>query len=250
MLVLAGGAPPGRAGAAQRRVRPGAGRRGDRDGHAETFIEFSRQRGLAPDGRCKPFARRADGISLGRGRGSAAAGTAFGRRAPRPPGPRRRSAAPRSTRTAPATAHRTQRPLPTTRHPRRAANAQTVTPPISTLSKHTAPAPASATPSRPRHSWPPTGKSRPRPAAAPRLDQVQHRPHPSRRRRRRRHQNGRRPSATACCRRTLHIDEPTPHVDWTAGTVDLLTDPEPWPDTATPTAPPCPRSASAAPTPT
>ena len=48
------------------------------------------------------------------------------------------------------------------------------------------------------------------PAAVAGLDQVQHRPHPGRGRCRRRHQDGAWPCGTACCRRTLHVDEPSP----------------------------------------
>ncbi|MER7706930.1 type I polyketide synthase, partial [Kitasatospora sp. NPDC097605] len=34
--------------------------------------------------------------------------------------------------------------------------------------------------------------------------------------------------------KTLHVDEPSPHVDWESGAVRLLTDPTPWPSTGRP----------------
>ncbi|MGE7439874.1 type I polyketide synthase, partial [Kitasatospora sp. NPDC001175] len=34
--------------------------------------------------------------------------------------------------------------------------------------------------------------------------------------------------------KTLHVDEPSPHVDWSVGAVELLTDARPWPETGEP----------------
>ena len=85
------------------------------------------------------------------------------------------------------------------------------------------------------------------PAAVARLGQVQHRPHPGRRRRGRRDQDGAWRCGTALPP-TLHADEPSPHVDWSAGAVRLLTEAVPGRRTGGRAGPGSRRSASAAPT--
>ena len=162
LLLLPGRPAPGGAGAALGGVRAGPGRRRHRHGHAPIFVEFSRQRGLAADGRCKPSPTRRRRHGLGRGRRRAGARAASATPGATATGCWPSSAGPPSTRTARRNGLTAPNGPAQQRVIRQALATPVWRPRTSTRWRRTAPAPRWATRSRRRRCW------RPRPGPAER----------------------------------------------------------------------------------
>ncbi len=112
--------PPRGPGPAQRRMLDGTRGRRHRHGHPGTFVEFSRQRGLASDGRCKSYGTRPTARAGPRGAGVVVLERLSEARR-RATGCWRWCGAARSTRRRVQRPDGTQRPVPAARDPQGAS---------------------------------------------------------------------------------------------------------------------------------
>ena len=161
VLVVAGRAAPGRAGAAAGRVHAGPGRRRHGDGDPG---RVRRVQPPARPGRRRPVQgvrRRRRRHRLGRGRRRAAAGAALRRRRQRPPGARRGARQRRQPGRRVQRPDRAERPVAAAGDPAGPGQRRAVGRPTSTRSRRTAPARRWATRSRRRRCWRRTARTGP-----------------------------------------------------------------------------------------
>ena len=194
-----------------------------------TFVEFTRQRGLAADGRCKAFADAADGTGWAEGVGLLLVERLSDARRNGHPV----LAVVRGSRGQPGRrvqrADRAERPGPAAGDPAGAGQRRAVRRPTWTRSRATAPAPRWATRSRRRRCWPPTGGTGTpdRPLWLGSLkSNIGHAQAAS--------GVGGVIKMVMALRhgllpQTLHVDAPSSQVDWSRGRGRLLTEPVAWP---------------------
>ena len=150
LLVLAGRAAPGRQALRAGRVHAGAGRRGDGAGHPGRLHRvLAASAASPPTAAASPSPRPPTAPASSEGVGLLAAGAALRRAAQRPPGPRRDPGLGGQPGRRLQRPHRPQRPLAGAGDPPGAGQRPARRRPTSTRSRPTAPAPPSATRSRP-----------------------------------------------------------------------------------------------------